>query len=158
MSTPEEEALSDLLRAVGEVSEGIGEALEALGQLPATIEEMQAWAVPQRIASRAFLKGIEQLQDLLARVIRLILVLEDEYVSGLSARGLADKAESLGVIGSSDAWSAVVKLRNQLVHEYPISKAAQLARFRSAWDANTQMLATQAVMVGFLRDHGYSND
>ncbi|WP_174274479.1 hypothetical protein [Sphingomonas bacterium] len=155
MSDPELIALSDLLRAVDEVSVGLGEAMDAIEEFPAGVTEMEQWNAPKRIAARAVLKGVEQLQDLTARLLRTILTLENEDLTGLSARAIADRAESLSLIGSSDRWSAVVKLRNQLVHEYPLSKEQQFVRFRSAWDANTVLMSTLAVVFEFLRNNDY---
>ena len=155
MTGPELQSLRDLLEAINDVSVGVGEARDLMGDVPASIEEMRNFSVIQRTASRAFLKGIEQLQDLLARAIRLVLILEQEDITGLSARALADRAESIGLIGSSDSWSALVKLRNQLVHEYPLSKAQQLRRLRDAWSAHIALYAVVAAISEFLRENGY---
>jgi hypothetical protein len=106
-----------------------------VGELPADPPAFTQLDVIQRTATRALLKGVEQAQDLLARTLRLILIVEQIDVTGLSPRAIADRAETLGVLDSSDRWSALVRLRNQLVHEYPLPRLQQYSRFCDAWTA-----------------------
>jgi hypothetical protein len=153
--TPEFQALLDLNAAIDEVAVGIGEARDVLRRKPETIDDLARHDASQRIAARAFLKGVEQLQDLLAKVLRLVLVIEQEDLAGLSARALADKAASIGLIGSSERWSALVRLRNQLVHEYPLSKAQQLLRMQDAWDAVAALFAIMSMMTDYFAAHDY---
>lgn len=158
MSSPERQALADMLQAIDDVSIGMSEAKEMMHPLPDSVQQMADRTMPQRIASRALLKSVEQLQDLIARALRMILILEEEDLTGLSARAIADRAESIGLIGSSDRWSALVKLRNQLVHEYPLPKNQQLARLQDAWAACGALLAHTATITSFLRESGYLDE
>jgi uncharacterized protein YutE (UPF0331/DUF86 family) len=135
VTTPEQEVLASLFAALRDVSLGSAEALEVLGTLSDRPEDLEQLSALQRLAARALLKCVEQMQDLLARSLRLILMLEQEDLEGMSARAIADRAESLGVIDSSDAWSALVRLRNRLAHEYPLGRAVQLTRLRDAVSA-----------------------
>ena len=153
--TPEFQALRDLNAAIDEVTQGIGEASDVIGQRPTTEAELELRTPSERIAARAFLKGIEQLQDLLAKVVRLVLIIEQEDLTGLSARGLADKAEAVGLIGDSSRWSALVRLRNQLVHEYPLSKAQRLVRMQDAWDAMAALFAITSTMTDYFAAQKY---
>lgn len=151
-------ALADHVRAVTEVSRGIVEALEMLGAAIPDATAFGAYTATQRVASRALVKGVEQLQDLIARMMRLVLTLEDEDIVGLSARAIADRAETIGLIASSDAWSALVKLRNRLAHEYPLSESERHARFRDAWTAVASLRGVAADIESFLRRNGYQTD
>jgi len=128
----ERETLMLQLAAVADVGRGTDEALSLMGQVPNEPAGLSQMSIIQRTAARALLKSVEQMQDLLARTLRLLLILEEEDMTGMSARAIADRAESLGMIPSTDEWSALVRLRNRLVHEYPASAHVQLARLRDA--------------------------
>ena len=128
----EQEALTLQLAAIADVGRGTDEALSLMGGVPHEPAGLLRMSVIERTAARALLKSVEQMQDLLARTLRLLLILEQEDLTGMSARAIADRAESLGMIPSTDEWSALVRLRNRLVHEYPASPHVQLARLRDA--------------------------
>lgn len=129
----EQDAFFDLLVAIEDVLAGVSEAKQLMGDLPADPAAFAQLDVVQRTAARALLKCVEQLQDLLARSLRTLLILEQVEVAGLSPRAIADRAETLGILESSDVWSALVRLRNQLVHEYPLPRLQQYARLSDAW-------------------------
>lgn len=142
--TPERKALGDLLLAAQDVLSGMSEARTALGMVPSGPDDFVAMPLLQRLASRALLKCVEQLQDLLARSLRATLILEQIDPAGLSPRAIADRAEALGILPDSDRWSQLVRLRNQLVHEYPLPRLQQFARFVDAWDATDDLTSIAA--------------
>lgn len=128
-------ALAELLQALDEVADGFDEAFAVLGELPGSPAELQAYRASERLAARSLLKSVEQMQDLLGRAIRATLVIEQVDLAGLSPRAWADRAETIGALPSSAEWSALVRLRNELVHEYPLSPAQRLQRLSDAWNA-----------------------
>ena len=128
-------ALGELLQALDEVVVGFDEAFAVLGERPGSPEALQGYGASERLAARSLLKSVEQMQDLLSRSIRATLVIEQVDLTGLSPRAWADRAETIGALPSSDEWSALVRLRNELVHEYPLSPAQRLQRLSDAWNA-----------------------
>ncbi|MGK2911468.1 MAG: hypothetical protein ACSLE1_16950 [Sphingobium sp.] len=104
--TAEQEAFRDLLLAIDDVLAGVSEAKQLMGDLPADPAAFAALDLIQRTAARALLKCVEQVQDLLARALRTLLILEQVEVAGLSPRAIADRAETLGILDSSDRWCA----------------------------------------------------
>jgi uncharacterized protein YutE (UPF0331/DUF86 family) len=149
------ETLLDYRAAIDAVCTGLGEANNALAGRPINFDYFAKFAESERIASRALLKAFEQLQDLISKLIRLILVLEDEDLSGLSARGIAELAEKIGLVGNAARWSNLVRLRNRLVHEYPLTQEQQFNRFHEVWTAQYQLLGMIGVIEDFLRDRDY---
>jgi len=145
----EREALAIQLSAIADVGRGTEEALSLMGHVPDEPTGLARMSVIERTAARALLKSIEQMQDLLARTLRLLLILEEEDLTGMSARGIADRAESLGIIPSTDEWSALVRLRNRLVHEYPASPEVQLARLRDAVAAAAALNTIHLAILAF---------
>jgi hypothetical protein len=152
------QTLRDYVRAIGAICTGLGEATDALPGRPMDFAYFSRFNAGERIASRALLKAFEQLQDLIAKLLRLILILENEDLTGLSARGIADRAEALQLIGNADRWSALTKLRNRLVHEYPLTEEQQFRRFLEVWTEQFGLLAMIGIIHDFLRDHDYIGD
>jgi hypothetical protein len=135
MPSAERATLQDILTAVDEVLTGAEEAKQLLGAVPETPDAFSRLDLVQWTAGRALLKCVEQVQDLLGKALRLVLTLEQVDVVGWSPRAIADRAETLSIINSSERWSALARLRNQLVHEYPLPRLQQYARFCEAWTA-----------------------
>lgn len=131
----EREALAELFQALDEVAAGFSDAFDVLVELPTDPDALRYYDAGKRLAARSLLKSVEQMQDLLGRAIRAILVLEQVDLAGLSPRAWADRAEGIGALPSSEEWSALVRLRNELVHEYPLSPAQRLLRLTDAWNA-----------------------
>lgn len=148
--TPEREMLEDVERSMESLAVGVSESIELLGPCPQTITDLNGLDKIQRTAARAMLKAVEQLQDIIARALRTVLVVEQEDLTGLTARAIADRAESVGLIENADAWSEIVKLRNRLVHDYPLDQADQLDRIIRAWDAAFRLLAMTASITSFI--------
>lgn len=154
----ERETLADYLQAIREAAIGADEAIAALGRLPDMADGLARFDAGRRLASRALLKSIEQMQDLLARAVRVVLILEQVDLTGLSPRAIADAAEKLGMIPDGDEWAALVRLRNELVHEYPLSPDQRLARLRDAWRATTGLRHVQASLETYVRNNSILGD
>jgi len=146
------EVLQSLLAAMTEVRGAIGDARALLGDLPQSAEHYGAMDAPRRVAALALLKSVEQLEDLVARTLRAALVYEQLDLTGLLPRAIADQAEKSGMIPSSDRWSDLVRLRNRLVHEYPLPRAQQLARLVLTWHAADDLIAISEGLVAYLKN------
>jgi uncharacterized protein YutE (UPF0331/DUF86 family) len=152
------QTLRDYLKAIDAICAGLGEVSDALPDRPMDSAYFKRFSVAERIASRALLKAFEQLQDLISKLIRLTLILENEDLTGLSARAIADRAETLNLISNADRWSALTKLRNRLVHEYPLTEEQQFHRFHEVWNEQFGLLAMIGVIYDFLREREYIGD
>lgn len=132
---PERILIGKLVAAAGALADGADEAKGLLGALPSDAAAFAALDLIERTAARALLKAVEQQQDVLARLFRTILIAEAVDVGPMTARDVANAMEKLGGLDDAYVWSDLVKLRNRLAHEYPVSPTAQLDRVRDAADA-----------------------
>lgn len=130
--TGEQEVLSDLLDQLDRIARGVAEDRDVLDAPPLTTEAFAAMPAAARSASRALLKGFEQYVDTLQRVIRTELRLTGYRLKGMTPFDVANTAEELDQVGSATAFHALVKLRNELTHEYPDDAATRFARFSQA--------------------------
>lgn len=112
-----------------------------LGEVPGDQEAFEALPSHRRSASRAALKSFEQIEDQLARAFRVIPALVAQNTQGWFARDHADYMERLGIIDDAGRWSAIVRLRNELVHDYPLDPDVQFRRFRQAMEAVPDLIA-----------------
>ena len=64
MTSPERSARDALLQAAQEVARGMADAIEVLCPLPGRREQIEARTAMERIAARALLNSVEQLQDI----------------------------------------------------------------------------------------------
>lgn len=121
---------------------GVDEVLVDLVALtPFTVERFQSATRHQRVASVALLKRMEQVQDVLARLLRALAAWQGRDAAALTMRDLGNLAEQLGAVAHAEEWMALVRLRNRLVHEYPLEEAEQVARVDACW-----------IMTGVARD------
>jgi len=151
-SLPERKLLADLVLRAERVAEGLDEAIQLLGKgVPKTIEELSALDTVQRTAATAMLKRVEQLQDLLARIFRTSLGQLGADTSDWYARDFANRMERDGVLDVASAWMELVRLRNRLVHEYPVSRTEQLLRLQEAAAARHLLTSTLDRSISFLR-------
>jgi predicted nucleotidyltransferase len=89
----------------------------------------------------AFLKRFEQLQDVLSnRLVRAFLIEMGDEVTSFSARDAFDRAESLGALDDAARFFDIAKLRNRLVHEYPMEDARRAKRINDAFAAAKVLL------------------
>jgi hypothetical protein len=84
---------------------------------------------------------VEQLEDQLMRLFRTILQARAVDTKDLYARDVANRMASLRIIDSADDWMAVVKLRNRLVHDYPLTSEARFAKLVEAVRATDTLRA-----------------
>ena len=89
----------------------------------------------QRIAATAMLKQFEQLEGLLSALFRAILRVLGVRLKGLYPLDVANRMAELDVLDDPDRWIGIVKLRNALVHEYPLGSSDRYDRFADAFDA-----------------------
>lgn len=115
------------------ISDGVDELSELLGRLlPYQGSDLEQLGVIERTASVAFLKRFEQLQDVVGRTARAIVLWEGSP-SDLTQRDIADWLEKRAVVDEAQQWMVAVRLRNRLVHEYPIEEAEQVRRLNETW-------------------------
>lgn len=148
---PERAIMAALASAANAVAIGLDEALELLGPPPRSVDEFRALDKIGRTATAALLKRVEQLQDILARMFRTALIADGVDISDMTARDVANRMEKLGALADARAWSDLVRLRNRLVHEYPVAIGEQYDRVVSAIVAAPALRRTLADLLGFLR-------
>lgn len=86
-----------------------------------------------RTAAVAFIKRFEQLQDLLTRLARAIVNFEGDDGAAMTQRDLGNWLEKRALLDDVERWMVVARLRNRLVHEYPIEEAEQVLRLNESW-------------------------
>lgn len=130
--TPEQELLADLLEQLRRIAAGAAEDQVMLGEPPATLEAFQSMPPSGRTASKALLKGFEQYVDTLQRVIRTQLRGTGFRLKGLTPLDVANKAHELDQVSDANLFLSLVKLRNELAHEYPDDDETRFFRFSQA--------------------------
>lgn len=133
--TPEQEVVADQLEAIILVVRSARETVPMIGAMPNDDAQFAAMTPLQRIAATAMLKEFEQLEGLLSGLFRAILRTLGVRLKGLYPLDVANRMAELGVIDDPKRWAAVVKLRNELVHEYPLGSSDRYDRFSAAFDA-----------------------
>lgn len=151
--TPEQDIAVLIGRRLDALLTALAEDEAALGPPPVTLADVQGLSPARRVASRALLKTVEQLQDQLARLFRLLPRLTLVDTTGWYAQDHANYAEKLGILEDGLGWGDIVRLRNRLVHDYPLDPTAQLDALsdavaavpvlRSAADAGRIFIATR---------------
>lgn len=124
--TGESEILSAILARLDALMLACDEDQEALGSVPNDLAGFLAMPRGRRVASRALLKTVEQMQDQLARLFRLLPKLRAVDTMGWYSQDYANFAEKQGILDDGLGWSDIVRLRNRLVHDYPLTAQAQL--------------------------------
>lgn len=147
--------IAKLVGAAGAISTGANDAIALMGATPQDVAAFLSFGPVERTAARALLKAVEQMQDIIARLFRAILVAEAVDIVPLTARDIANLMEKLGAIDDAYAWSELTKLRNRLAHEYPVSATSQLERVNEALDAVPRLQGILSRLNQFLADKGY---
>ena len=155
--TPEQEILADGMAQVEAISLGVTDSLDMIGVFPVDLRAFETFGPAQRIASTAMLKQVEQLEDALARAFRTILKMLGQSIRGLYAYDIANHMIALDILDDADAWVAVVKLRNQLVHEYPFGAAERFDRVSQAYAALPLLLDASRRVATYVRSRGWLN-
>lgn len=155
MSSPEAALLAKLIGALDAVLAGADAAARIMGPVPDTIADFVAMDDLRSTGARALLKAVEQAQDLSARIFRTYLIAEQIDVSGMTARDIANKMEKYGMLADAHAWSALVRLRNRLAHEYPVGPTTQRERVVDALTAVPVLRTIRDDLLPTLRSKGY---
>jgi uncharacterized protein with HEPN domain len=148
---PEIALLAALVAASDSVAVGLREAIELMGPPPQSIADFAELGLIERTAAAALLKRVEQQQDIIARLFRTALIADGVDISGLTARDVANHMEGLGVLADANQWSTLVRLRNRLVHEYPVDATEQFDRVTKAIAAEPVLEKIRGDLVAFLR-------
>ncbi|QMW22008.1 ribonuclease HepT family protein [Sandaracinobacteroides saxicola] len=151
MTAPETAILQALDSSAATIAVGVQETLDLLGPPPASPAAFDALDRVQRTAATALLKRIEQQQDILARMFRTALIADGVDIAPMTARDIANRMEKLGVIPDAAGWSALVRLRNRLAHEYPLNPHQQHQRLLDAIAAAPLLDAIHSSLADFLR-------
>lgn len=133
--TPEQEIVADQLEAIAAVVRSARETLPIVGDMPADDAEFAAMSPMRRMAATAMLKQFEQLEGLLSGLFRAILRVLGVRLKGLYPLDIGNRMAELDILDNPDRWIAIVKLRNELVHEYPLGTSERYDRFLAAHDA-----------------------
>jgi hypothetical protein len=132
------------------IAAGVDELTPLLAPvLPFNGHDLADLGLVERIASVALLKRYEQLQDMVGRLSRAVVSWEDGDARELTHRDLGNWMEKRGFVADADQWMDALKLRNRLVHEYPVDEAEQVARVNDTWMAVGDLQA----MLERLSDH-----
>lgn len=132
MIDPEKEILTKLLARLNVLSRSATSDLAWLEQVPSDLSEFETMASHRQSAARAVLKSFELIEDQLNRAFRAIPKLMGEDTRRWFSRDHADYMERFGVLDDAGRWSAVVRLRNNLVHDYPLEPEVQFERLIEA--------------------------
>ena len=127
--TPEQEVLTDLLTQLDRIAKSVTDDCEVLGGAPQTLVEFENMPMLARTATKALLKDFEQYTDTLQRVIRSELRVTGVRLKGMTPLDVANKAEELDQVADGPRFLKLVKLRNELAHEYPDNPETQFLRF-----------------------------
>jgi hypothetical protein len=115
--------------------------------MPFAGDDLEELDLIQRTAATAFLKRFEQLQDLIARAARAIAGWTGVATGSMTHRDIANWLEKHALVTDAEAWMVAVRLRNRLVHEYPIEEEEQVLRLNESW-ALMPMLRTVTDTLG----------
>lgn len=130
----------------------VNEALMLIDELPRDEDAFVAMAPSGRVATTALPKSFEQLGDTLNGLFRAILRILGIRLKGLFPLDIAHRMEKLNVIDDPDQFVAIVKLRNELVHEHPSEAALRFDRMRNAHRAFPYLFDAAARADQMVRD------
>lgn len=133
--TAEQEVLADQLDAIEAVVSSARETLPLIGPMPLDHAAFRAMTPIQRMAATAMLKQFEQIEGMLSGLFRAMLRTLGVRLKGLYPQDIGNRMAELDIIDDADRWVAIVKLRNELVHEYPLGSSDRYDRFASAHEA-----------------------
>ncbi len=139
------------------LSDGVSELRPILAaHLPTQVSLLEGLPLIERIASIALMKRVEQLQDMIARLVRLVAAWELLDTTRMTRRDFANWMEKCRFVEDADQWVDLTLLRNRLVHEYPIDEAEQVRRVNQCWDAATQLQSIVTAIETYLSKKGFA--
>lgn len=156
MSSPEQDVIVAIAERIGALRLSLSDTMDLAGRAPPA--DMQAFnAMPkiERVASSALIKSVEQLEDQLARLFRTILRELTVDTTGWFAQDTANRMEQMGLVSDADRWVEIVKLRNRLIHDYPLDQEAQFKLLREAYAAAAFLDETSTRAIAFLTERGW---
>lgn len=151
MSGGEQEVLADLVARVEQLLTSADEALELAAPMPNDLAAFESMSMTQRVATKAVIKSVEELEEQVMRLFRTILHLLAVDTADLYARDIADHMEQLGIVADAAGWMEVVKLRNRLVHDYPLTPEARFDKLVESEAAIALMRDTAKGAFAFVR-------
>ena len=155
MTDEDRQIIADIVTRIRDLLVSLDAGTRAVHPLPNDAEQLEALPPLQKLVASGYLKTVEQLEDQLARLFRTILVVNDVDLTGLFARDIADMMDKLEIVDDADRWSALVKLRNKLVHDYPLTGASRLARLIEADAAAPFIKVTAERALAYLQRRGW---
>ncbi len=155
MRDEDRQIIADIVGRVRDLLVSLDAGARAVRPLPADGDRLSALPPLEKLIASGYLKTVEQLEDQLARLFRTILVVNDVDLTGMFARDIADRMDQLGIVDDVERWSALVRLRNQLVHDYPLTSASRLARLAEADAAVPFIAATAERALAYLQQRGW---
>lgn len=155
--TAEQEVIADQLSAIAAVARSARETLPLIGAMPADDAAFDAMTPIQRMAATAMLKHFEQIEGLLSGLFRAVLRSLGVKLKGLYAQDIGNRMAELTIIDDPDRWVATVKLRNELVHEYPLGSSDRYDRFLAAHDSWPFLLAAAQQAERVITERGLLN-
>jgi hypothetical protein len=139
------------------LSDGVSELRPILAaHLPTQVSLLEGLPLIERIASIALMKRVEQLQDMIARLVRLVAAWELLDTTRMTRRDFANWMEKCRFVEDADQWVYLTLLRNRLVHEYPIDEVEQVRRVNQCWDAATQLQSIVTAIETYLSKKGFA--
>ena len=152
MTLPELEILHRLLDRLDKLAVSAAMDLDGLEGAPSELSAFEAMPARRQTAARAVLKSFEQIEDQLSRAFRAIPKLIGEDSANWYARDHADLMERFSVLDDAADWSRIVRLRNQLVHDYPLDPQVQLDRLLEAIGHLPLLAETHRRLAAFVRN------
>lgn len=135
MIGPEDDILEAIADRIRSLLIALEEDKRSLGSVPRDLIGFETMSESSRVGSRALLKTVEQLEDQMMRLFRTILKARDVDLKGMYARDVANHMEQIEIVVDVEEWMQVVKLRNRLVHDYPLTSDARFAKLTEATTA-----------------------
>jgi hypothetical protein len=142
VTPPESDILPIIRERIRSLLVALDEDSALLGSAPSDVAAFETMGRSSRVGSRALLKTVEQLEDQMMRLFRTILRLRDVDTKDLYARDVTNRMEALEIVADTESWMAVVKLRNRLVHDYPLTSEARFTKLTEAVAAADLLRAT----------------
>ncbi len=155
MTDADRQIINDIVTRLRDLLVSLDAGVEAVRPLPVDGDALTSLPPLEKLVASGYIKTIEQLEDQLARLFRTILVVNDVDLTGLFARDIADMMDKLEIVDDVERWSSLVRLRNKLVHDYPLTSASRLARLIEADEAADFIKTTAENALGYLKQRGW---
>lgn len=153
MTSPESEVLALVAERISALVISLDEALQVAGPAPATLQSFGQRSMIERVASKSVVKSVEQVEEQLARLFRTILQVRAIDTNGWYAQDIANHMEKIGIVADAATWVNVIKLRNRLVHDYPIDPQSQFSKLLEAYKAADFLRETAGRAIAYVKEH-----